>query len=223
MAEQPALDAGAQLVALDRHQVDCVLIGGMAVQAYGHVRTTLDLDVIVAWTPENMRRLAGALGELGARLRGVDADLLGIDLSDPRQLYDGGNFLMRTRHGDLDVFSVDQTAGASGSYEQLRQRAVAVEVLGARILIAHPEDLIRMKTAASSFRDRPEAKRRQDLDDIAVLERLRADHDASATAELVDAARGKTPTSGRATEGDRPEQTRPTHTSPKRPHNRRRR
>jgi hypothetical protein len=31
-----------------------------------------------------------------------------------------------------------------------------------------------MKTAASRFRDRPEAKRRQDLDDIAVLERLRA-------------------------------------------------
>ncbi len=31
-----------------------------------------------------------------------------------------------------------------------------------------------MKTAASSFRDRPEAKRRQDLDDIAVLEQLRS-------------------------------------------------
>ena len=58
MAEQPALDAGALLAALDRHQLDCVLIGGMAVQAYGHVRTTLDLDVIAAWTPENPRRLA---------------------------------------------------------------------------------------------------------------------------------------------------------------------
>jgi hypothetical protein len=50
MAEQPALDAGALLAALDRHQVDCVRIGGMAVQAYGHVRTTLDLDVIAART-----------------------------------------------------------------------------------------------------------------------------------------------------------------------------
>lgn len=42
------------------------------------------------------------------------------------------------------------------------------------LLIAHPDDLIRMKTAAAEVRDRPVAKRRQDLDDIAVLERLRS-------------------------------------------------
>ena len=74
----------------------------------------VDLDVIAAWTPENMRRLAPALEQLDARLRGVDADLLGIDVTDPRQLLEGGNFLMRTAHGDLDVFAVDQTAGAPG-------------------------------------------------------------------------------------------------------------
>jgi len=201
MADTPALDAAELLTALNRHEVDCVLIGGMAMQAYGHVRTTVDLDVIAAWTPENMRQLAAALGELGARLRGVDADLLGIDLTNPEQLYDGGNFLMRTAHGDLDVFAVDQTAGAPRSYEQLRARAVAVEVLGARILIAHPEDLIRMKTAASRFRDRPEAKRRQDLDDIAVLERLRAERDAATAARAIQPTR-----SDRPQPGQRPEQ-----------------
>jgi hypothetical protein len=46
---------------LARHDVDYVLIGGVALQAHGHVRTTQDLDVIAAWTPENMRRLADAL------------------------------------------------------------------------------------------------------------------------------------------------------------------
>ncbi len=200
MAETPALDASELLAALNRHDVDCVLIGGMAMQAYGHVRTTVDLDVIAAWMPENMARLAAALGELGARLRGVDAELLGIDLTDPQQLYDGGNFLMRTAHGDLDVFAVDQTAGAPRSYELLRARAVAVEVLGARILIAHPEDLIRMKTAASRFRDRPEAKRRQDLDDIAVLERLRAERDAATAARAIEPTRSDRPPPGQQPE-----------------------
>ncbi|MFZ0383283.1 MAG: DUF6036 family nucleotidyltransferase [Solirubrobacteraceae bacterium] len=174
MTDEPPLDVGQVLRALSEHQVDYVLIGGVAIQAYGHVRTTVDLDVIAAWTLENMRRLAPALEQLDARLRGVDADLLGIDVTDPRQLLEGGNFLMRTAHGDLDVFAVDQTAGAPGSYEQLRARAVPIEALGVTMLVAHPEDLIRMKSAASQFRDRPERKRRQDLDDIAVLERLRA-------------------------------------------------
>jgi hypothetical protein len=173
-AEQPALQADQLLRTLSEHDVDYVLIGGLAIQAYGHVRTTVDLDVIAAWTPENMDRLAGALRDLGARLRGVDAELLGIDLTDPGQLYSGGNYLMRTAHGDLDVFGVEQTAGAPRSYEQLRDRAVAVEVFGVRILVAHPEDLIRMKVAAAEFRDRPEAKRQQDREDIAVLERLRS-------------------------------------------------
>ena len=174
MTDQPRLEAERLLRALSEHGVDYVVIGGVAVQAYGHVRTTIDLDVIVAWTETNTRRLAGALSELGARLRGVDSELLGIDLADPKQLYEGGNFLMRTAHGDLDVFAVEQTAGAPRSYEQLSARAVPVEVFGIALAVAHPEDLIRMKAAAAEFRDRPEAKRRQDREDIAVLERLRA-------------------------------------------------
>jgi hypothetical protein len=47
-----------------------------------------------------------------------------------------------------------------------------VDVRGITLLIAHPEDLIRMKTVAAQYRDRPEIKRRQDLDDIAILNRV---------------------------------------------------
>jgi hypothetical protein len=139
-----------------------------------------------------------APGELDAKLRGVDADLLGIDVTDPRQLYDGGKFPMHTRYGELDVFAADQTPGAP-PYDALRARAIQVDLRGARLLIAHPEDLIRMKTAAASFRDRPDAKRRQDLDDIAVLERLRADRDAAPAKGLLNAARDDSRTSGSPT------------------------
>jgi hypothetical protein len=143
------LDAAELLTALARHDVDCVLIGGTAMQVHGHVRTTQDVDVVAAWTVENMGALAAALDELGARLRGVDADLLGIDLTDPRQLHEGGNFLMHTRFGDLDVFAADQTAGAPPTSSCVPARSRS------RLLIAHPEDLIRMNSAAAGFRDRP--------------------------------------------------------------------
>jgi len=174
-ASDRPLDAFELVAALTRHEVDYVVIGGVALQAHGHVRTTLDLDIVAAWTRENLERLAGALRELEAKLRGVDADLLGLDLGDPTTLYEGGNFLMHTRHGDLDVFAVDQTPGAPSRYEDLRARATVVEIRGVTLRIAHPDDLIRMKSAAAQFRDRPTAKRRQDLDDIAVLERLRTE------------------------------------------------
>jgi hypothetical protein len=136
-------------------------------------RTTIDLDVIAAWTPENMRRLAGALRELKAERRGVDAELLGLDLGDPKTLYDGGNFLMRTA---MAIWTCSRS-----SRPRARRRAMricergrsAVEIRDVTLLIANPDDLIRMKSTAAQFRDRPAPKRRQDLDDIAVLERLR--------------------------------------------------
>ena len=160
-APSQPLDAYQLVAALTGHQVDFVVIGGVALQAHGHVRTTLDLDVVAAWTPENMHRLASALRELDAKLRGVDADLLGLDLGDAETLYNGGNFLMHTRYGDLDVFAVDQTAGAPARYEDLSACAIAVEIRGAILLIAHPDDLIRMKTAAarSAIARRPNAAR----------------------------------------------------------------
>ena len=70
------------------------------------------------------------------------------------------------------MFAVDQTAGVPVRFDALRGRAIAVQIRGVTLLIAHPDDLIRMKTAASQFRDRPEPTRRRDLNDIAVLERL---------------------------------------------------
>jgi hypothetical protein len=91
--------------ALNAHDVDYLIIGGVAVQAYGHVRTTQDVDVVVAPDLGNLERLSAALAQLGARLKGVDADLLGIDPTDPAHLRDGANFGLATRAGGLDVWT----------------------------------------------------------------------------------------------------------------------
>src|SRR5262245_33426822 len=62
------LDAERILRALAEHRVDYVLIGGLAVQTHGHVRTTNDADLIPAPTLANLERLAATLRELGARV-----------------------------------------------------------------------------------------------------------------------------------------------------------
>ena len=91
------------------------------------------------------------------------------DPADPQDVYAGGNFAVVTDHGDLDVFAIEQIAGAPDSYEALRARAVEAEIFGMTVYVAHPDHLIRMKDAAARSPGREERKRAQDLDDIAVL------------------------------------------------------
>jgi hypothetical protein len=145
--------------ALQRHEVEYLTIGGVAVNAHGHLRNTRDVDVLIEWTAENMRRLAAALRELDARPFGVDADLLDVDPLDPEHLLNGGNFTLRTSSGGLDLFDPDEIPGGR-PYDEMRPRAVEAIVAGVRIRVVGLDDLIRLKR---------ESGRQRDLEDVVTL------------------------------------------------------
>lgn len=153
------LDPARIFEALQRHEVEYLTIGGVAVNAHGHLRNTRDVDVLVEWTPQNMRRLAAALGDLDAKLFGVDAEHLGIDPHNPDDLYNGGNFTLRTAAGGLDLFDPSEIPGGR-PYQEMRPRAMEAVVQGVRIRAVGLDDLIRLKR--ESGRDR-------DLEDVATL------------------------------------------------------
>ena len=143
--------------ALARNRVDYVVIGGVAVIAHGHTRNTRDVDLMAAADRTNLERLAAALRELDARLSGVDAHLLDVDVQDAATLASGANFTMETDAGGLDLFN--EIPGAA-PYEDLRERALVIDLDGLTVRVAGRDDLIRIKRAAG---------RPQDLDDIAAL------------------------------------------------------
>lgn len=145
--------------ALERHGVEYLTIGGVAVNAHGHLRNTRDVDVLIEWTAENIQRLAAALDELEARLFGVDADLLDVDPLDPADLLKGGNFTLRTASGGLDLFDPNEIPGGR-PYDEMRPRAVEAVVAGVRVRAVGLDDLIRLKR---------EAGRDRDLEDVATL------------------------------------------------------
>ncbi|MBA2370128.1 MAG: hypothetical protein H0V71_00615 [Chloroflexi bacterium] len=147
---------------LARHRVNYVVIGGIAVIAHGHTRNTRDVDLVPSPESANFKRLAAALREMQARLSGVDAHLLDIDVYDPKTLESGANFTLETDAGGLDVFG--EVPGAP-AYKELNARSLAVDLGGFEIRIAGLDDLIRMKQAAG---------RPQDLGDIAALTALEA-------------------------------------------------
>ena len=59
---------------LNRHGVEYLLIGGYAVNLYGFVRATGDMDVFVALSPDNIDRIVAAFHDFG--LSNFAADLL---------------------------------------------------------------------------------------------------------------------------------------------------
>ncbi|MBX3377760.1 MAG: hypothetical protein KF678_12245 [Phycisphaeraceae bacterium] len=60
---------------LQRHGVEFLIIGGQAENLMGSPRVTYDMDICYRRTPENIRRLARAMGELEVRLRDAPLDL----------------------------------------------------------------------------------------------------------------------------------------------------
>jgi hypothetical protein len=145
----PEHDPPAIFAALERHRVDYVMVGGLAVAVWAQERATKDTDVVVPDADEpNDRRLRAALEELEARplpLEAPGAARLGI-----RWELAGGVERYATSAGILDVLRDPEGAPA---YSELRSRATAIEAFGARTVVVGREDLIAMKLAASRVQD----------------------------------------------------------------------
>jgi hypothetical protein len=148
------LDAERILQALSEHSVDYVIVGGLAVQAHGHVRTTVDIDVYPRPDPANLGRLADALKALDAEVVNPGSEGVAIDAPTlPR----GTPWQFATRHGAIDVL---HDAPGAPPYDELRDRALEIRLGDLTVAVAGRDDLISMKRASA---------RPVDLDDLAAL------------------------------------------------------
>lgn len=140
--------------------VEFMLIGGVAVGYHGHVRATKDVDVVPAPDPANLEKLARVLERLNAQVEGADEFDKGElpDPLDPAVLALGGNWVLLTRLGRLDVM---QWIGDDSLWMKLSPAAIEDEVGGLPIKIVSYDDLVALKEQAA----RPE--------DLTDLERLR--------------------------------------------------
>ena len=167
------LDAAELFRRLSSAGVDCVVIGGFAVVAHGVIRATKDLDICPSPARENLARLAALLKDLRARQVGHDEfadNEFPLDPTDPDDLAVGGNFLVETNIGRLDVMQWVRGVDADDAYGQLAATAVTAEAFGVPITVASLADLRRMKRAAGRPRDL------QDLQDLAVAHGDEEDH-----------------------------------------------
>lgn len=150
-------DFAALLRVLAEAKVRFILVGGAAAIAHGSARHTLDVDVVYARNPENVRRLAEALAPHHPYLRGAPA---GLPFRwDAQTLSHGLNFTLTTSLGDVDLLG--EIVG--GGYEDLAPQSITLRAFGIQCLCLSLECLIRVKRAAG---------RPKDLEAIAELEAL---------------------------------------------------
>lgn len=142
------LDPRRILDALVEHEVDFVVVGGVAAQTHGNTRMTNDVDLIPRPERPNLNRLAEALRTLDARVLNPGHEDIEIDAAMlPRATI----WQFATRHGDVDVL---HDAPGAAPYDQLRERALVISLGESRIPVAGLDDLIRMKLARGRPVDR---------------------------------------------------------------------
>jgi predicted nucleotidyltransferase len=135
-----------RLVAAD---VRFVLVGGFAVNAWGVLRGTKDLDIVVDPEAENLGRLAALVAEAGGQVHTRDA-FLSSRFSIGAVLAQGERVEIETALGPLDVV---QGLPGVPPYSDLRSRAAEVEIMGMRVAVCSLKDLRSMKRAAGRTRD----------------------------------------------------------------------
>lgn len=137
-------------------QVRFVLVGGLAMNAWGYLRATQDVDVVPDPEPENLARLDVLLRELGGKVD-VDGRLLAAD-AITTFLRTGDRTLVQTDLGQVDIL---QGLPQIPPYAVLEEEATDVDIDGLMVRVCSLGHLLEMKRAS----DRP-----RDRDDLEALE-----------------------------------------------------
>ncbi len=144
---------------LCEYKVAFVLIGGFAVTLQGYTRTTKDIDIVPDRTPENPARLWDALVSVDARpaeIADVTPDEMPMPFTREGLVEGGGNWVLYTAFGRIDLMPhVEDTEGEL-TYEELREQAERVDLteIGHPIWVCSVEHLIGMKQRANRDQDR---------------------------------------------------------------------
>jgi hypothetical protein len=127
------------LRAMQRHNLEAVLIGNAAAALHGAPVTTIDFDFMFRDTPVNLRKLKAMTRELNAMIL--------------RPYYPVSKlYRMVDDHGGLQVDFMPVVDGVR-SFASLRSRAMRAEVSGCPLLLASLPDIITSKRTAGRLQD----------------------------------------------------------------------
>jgi len=142
-------------------EIRFVLVGGLAVNAWGYLRATRDVDLVPDRSAKNLEKLNDLLTALGGKVE-VDGRLLAADAT-PIFLKTGDRMQVVTELGPIDIL---QGLPQIPSFGELDAGATTVDIEGLSVRVCSLDHLLAMKRASERPRDR---------DDLEALEAARED------------------------------------------------
>ena len=147
-------------------EIEYVLVGGLAVTLHGYQRVTMDVDVVLAMSADNLQRFIACAK--AANLRPVIP--VSIDSLAQPELIDQwyrekGMLAFGLRGPDMMATVIDILVRPVVSYADLRRDATIINIGLLKVPVASIEHLIQMKTGTG---------RGKDLIDIEELRKIQA-------------------------------------------------
>jgi predicted nucleotidyltransferase len=136
------------LARLIEAEVRFVLVGGLAVNAWGYLRATRDVDFVPDPNPENLVRLNSLLKDLDGKVDVGGKLLAGSAIST--FLRTGDRTLVATELGQVDVL---QGLPQVPPFAVLEEQAKDVDLDGLVVRVCSLEHLIEMKRLSERARD----------------------------------------------------------------------
>ena len=148
-----------------RGKVKYILVGGMAFNLLGGYRNTLDMDVIVEMSDENLRKIVTIMKKAGYHVKQPVDPMLIADKNTREDWIKNKNMkAFNFYKGERTYEEVDIVIDSPVKYKDAVKKAVKVRTAGLDLIVVSPEDFVKMKK--SSGRDK-------DLEDIEKLKATR--------------------------------------------------
>ena len=146
------------LTAFQKEKVKYVLVGGIALNLLGGLRTTSDLDILVEMSDSNLKKVVRILTKQGYSVR-QPVDPFGIaDAKIRRDWIQNKHMKAFNFYKDREFQEVDLIIETPVSYEQAQKTALRIRCEGVVLPVISIDNLIKMKQKASREIDQIDIK-----------------------------------------------------------------
>lgn len=141
------------------NKVHYIIVGGIALNLHGVPRATFDLDIIIAWEEENIRKIENILHALNFKPM-VPVKLSDLNKKEKREelIHKKHMIAFNFYNPDDPLEEIDIIIKEDSDFNKLFKRKKVIRIDDFEIYLISLEDLIKLKKRSKRFKDKEDMK-----------------------------------------------------------------